>query len=195
MSTFPDQAGFERWAKGQGMNVTRTTCDPAWTYTHVETEYAWRGWANCPASALDDNGGRIPDNLVTAAINALYSYAYGNAAPELAKSMAEKLATARGAFATGGVVDLTARVDHIDDAGYVHWKQPRPDKRSRDLAKRLDKTEAAAKALLNKLDEIVAHDSYLGVFMSAANHGVKYTGPTFTQEQADLKVLLEAKHD
>ena len=147
---FPDQAGFEVWAKGQGLDVTLSSGrDPLWTYSQHETEFAWRGWANCPNGAMDDNGARIPDNLITAAINALYSYAYGNAAPDLAKSVAEKLATARG-----GVADLTARVDHIDDAGYVHWKRPRPDKRSRDLAKLTEAVHLTISTLTRQLDLI-----------------------------------------
>jgi len=60
--SFPDQAGFEKWAKGQGMEVIHSPCDPMWTYSYKETEYAWRGWANCPAK---------PDDALIAAVRAL----------------------------------------------------------------------------------------------------------------------------
>lgn len=51
---------------------------------------------------------------------------------------------------------------------------------------------ALAEGLLDKLDDVTQSESYKGVFFSAHIHGVNYIGPTFEQECAALRALLDA---
>lgn len=54
---------------------------------------------------------------------------------------------------------------------------------------------AAARALADKLDEIVKHPSYLTVFTIAATHGVPYYGPNYEMELKRLRELIDLNKD
>ena len=56
--------------------------------------------------------------------------------------------------------------------------------------KRLREVEAAARALLSKLDTVCADPSYQSIWESARVHGFTYEGPHCGDEQEALRKLL-----
>jgi hypothetical protein len=51
--------------------------------------------------------------------------------------------------------------------------------------------EAAARALIGKLDLIGRNESYRGVLLMALAHGYAYTGPNYTEELEALRRELQ----
>jgi hypothetical protein len=66
--------------------------------------------------ANEHDAAPVSDQLVLAAINALRSYEYGNAAPDLAKAVADQLAVARAGTAERGLIypaEMTPELRHV----------------------------------------------------------------------------------
>lgn len=60
---------------------------------------------------------------------------------------------------------------------------------------KLDQLRTAARALIEKLDEIEADSSYRGMWAMAEVHGMKYAGPDYEKEKARLRDQLAAIDD
>ena len=62
----------------------------------------------------------------------------------------------------------------------------------RDYIRRLEAVREAAKAALQKRDEIENSRSYQGIFLIALMHGYEYEGPTWEKEDKELRAALDA---
>lgn len=49
----------------------------------------------------------------------------------------------------------------------------------------------AAQNLINKLEEINKDPSFIGMFSLLWAHGIEYTGPNWTKELEELKMVLD----
>lgn len=57
---------------------------------------------------------------------------------------------------------------------------------------RLAELEAAARALVERLDFVHAHDAYRRIWGMAHAHGVRYDGPQYVEELEALRSALAA---
>jgi hypothetical protein len=137
-----NQEGFVKWANTQGLVLTAAQgVDVLFrTYEDWHTEFAWRGWANRPHRetrvefsthwptpkdwTVTKDAADIP--MRRNAMSPAFAAPYGNKVTNfVAQCDGGNEAVIRSMAARTSAEmpsDLTARVDQIDEAGYVHWK-------------------------------------------------------------------------
>jgi hypothetical protein len=84
-----------------------------------------------------------------------------------------------------------AEAFYIIESRYC-WSCGHPPADCQCAAPPADAVRAAARALVDKLDAVVAHPRWLGVFGLAQLHGAEYVGPTFGAERDALRAALDA---